>query len=96
MNFWNKEFPVTLTGEEMRVLWTGAVRYAMHRGTFGSKGTANAVMAHLADIDTGTLACIQNDLTLEIQLLGSESVRYFEDLPDAIADELERRGHERA
>ena len=33
--FWDRPFPVTLTGAEMRVLFTGAVRYAMHRGTGG-------------------------------------------------------------
>lgn len=49
-------------------------------------------MAHLSDIDAGTLQIIRDDLRLEIDLLGPESVRYFEDLPDAIDEEIERRG----
>ena len=86
--FWGRPFPVTLTGAEMRVLFTGAVRYAMHRGTGGSSMTAEAVMAHLSDIDEGTLEIIARDVRRES---GYGPVPYFEGLPDEIDKELERR-----
>ena len=86
--FWDRPFPVVLTGAEMRVLFTGAVRYAMHRGTGGSSMTAEAVRAHLADLDEGTLEIIARDIRRES---GYGPVPYFEGLPDEIDAELERR-----
>ena len=86
--FWDRPFPVTLTGAEMRVLFTGAVRYAMHRGTGGSSMTAEAVRSHLADLDEGTLEIIARDVRRES---GYGPVPYFEGLPDEIDAELERR-----
>ena len=89
--FWDRPFPVTLTGGEMRVIFTGAVRYAMHRGTGGSRMTAEAVRSHLADIDEGTLAVIARDVRYDLGALGSGSCPWFESLPDEIDREIERR-----
>lgn len=86
--FWDRTFPLTVTGAEMRVLFTGAVRYAMRRGTGGSSMTAEAVRAHLADLDEGTLEIIARDVRRES---GYGPVPYFEGLPDEIDKELERR-----
>lgn len=90
--FWDRPFPVTLTGGEIRVLFTGAVRYAMHRGTGGSLMTAGAVRAHLADLDEGTLEIVARDIRQES---GYGSVGRFAPLPDEIDTELERRRHDR-
>ena len=86
--FWVRPFPVTLTGAGMRVLFTGAVRYAMHRGTGGSSMTAEAVRAHLPDLDEGTLETIARDRRRES---GYGSVPHFEGLPGEIDAELEGR-----
>ena len=89
--FWDRPFPMALSGGEMRVLFTGAVRYAMRRGTGGSHMTAEAVRAHLADIDEGTLAVIARDIRHELGAFGSGSCPWFESLPDEIDREIERR-----
>lgn len=89
--FWERPFPVTLTGGEMRVLWTGAVRYAMHRGTGASRMTADAVRAHLADLDVGTLGVIADDIRYDLGAFGSDSCPGFEALPDEIDREIARR-----
>lgn len=86
--FCDRPFPIVLTGAEMRVLFTGAVRYAMHRGTGGSSMTADAVRAHLADLDEGTLEIVARDLRQESAY---GPVPHFEGLPDEIDAELERR-----
>ena len=91
--FWDRPFPVTLTGAEMRMLFTGAVRYAMHRGTGGAHMTADAVRAHLADLDEGTLEIIARDIRHEAEAWGEGSVGRFAALPGEIDRELERRGH---
>lgn len=86
--FWDRRFPVSLTGAEMRVLFTGAVRYAMHRGTGGSSMTADAVRAHLTDLDEGTLKIVARDIRQES---GYGPVPHFEGLPEEIDREIERR-----
>ena len=90
---WNAAYPMVLTGVEARVIWTGAVRYAMHRGTGGARMTADAVRAHLADLDDGTLEIIARDIRREAEAWGEESVGRFAGLPDEIDAELERRKH---
>ena len=87
--------PMVLTGGEIRVLFCGAVRYAVCRGTFASKETAEAVKRHIADIDSGTLMVIARDIEIELDAWGNEAVRYFENLPKLIEEELERRGDDR-
>lgn len=89
--FWDRPFPMALSGGEMRVLFTGAVRYAMHRGTGGSRMTAAAVREHLADIDEGTLAIIARDIRYDLEAFGSGSCPGFESLPDEIDREIEGR-----
>ena len=89
--FWDKPYPMVLTGVEARVIWTGAVRYAMHRGTGGAHMTADAVRAHLADLDDGTLGVIARDIRREAETWGEESVGRFAALPDEIDAELDRR-----
>ena len=91
--FWDRPFPIVLTGTEMRVLFTGAVRYAMTRGTPASRMTAEAVRAHLADIDAGTLQIIARDIRGEAEAWGEEAVGHFAALPEEIDAELERREH---
>ena len=91
--FWDKPFPMVLTGVEARVIWTGAVRYAMHRGTGGAHMTADAVRAHLADLDDGTLEIIARDIRREAEAWGEESVGRFAALPREIDRELKRRKH---
>lgn len=88
MTFWDDPNPLVLTGSEMRVLFSGAVRYAMHRGTFASKETAEAVRRHIREIDEGTLEIIARDIEWDTQLGGCP---YFEELPGEIEEELERR-----
>ncbi len=90
--FWTKAFPIVLKGEEVRVLWTGAVRYAVCRGTGASRMTAEAVRAHLADIDAGTLQIIARDIRREAEAWGEEAVGHFATLPGEIDEELKRRG----
>ena len=89
--FWDKPYPMVLTGGEARVIWTGAVRYAMHRGTGGAHMTADAVRAHLSDLDEGTLDVIARDIRREAEAWGEESVGHFAGLPDEIDAELDRR-----
>lgn len=89
--FWDRPFPIVLSGSEIRVLWTGAVRYAMHRGTGASLMTAEAVRAHLADLDDGTLRIIARDIRGEAELWGDGSVGHFSALPGEIEGELEGR-----
>ena len=89
--FWERPFPVTLTGSEMRVLWTGAVRYAMTRGTGASRMTAEAVRAHLRDLDDGTLGIVARDIRSEMEAWGEDAVGAFAPLPEEIDRELERR-----
>ena len=91
--FWDKPYPMVLTGVEARMIWTGAVRYAMHRGTGGAHMTADAVRAHLADLDEGTLGVIARDLRHQAEAWGEESVGHFAKLPAEIDAELERREH---
>lgn len=88
MTFWDDPHPLVLMGSEMRVLFSGAVRYAMHRGTFASKETAEAVRRHIREIDEGTLEIIARDIEWDTQLGGCP---YFEELPSEIDEELERR-----
>lgn len=88
MTFWDDPHPLVLTGSEMRVLFSGAVRYAMHRGTFASKETAEAVRRHIREIDEGTLEIIARDIEWDTQLGGCP---YFEELPGEIEEELESR-----
>ena len=88
MTFWDDPHPLVLTGSEMRVLFSGAVRYAMHRGTFASKETAEAVRRHIREIDEGTLEIIARDIEWDTQLGGCP---YFEELPGEIDEELRRR-----
>ena len=87
--WWDGLNPIVLTGSEMRVLWAGAVRYSMHRGTGASKMTAEAVAAHLRDIDDGTLRVIARDIEWEMRVCACP---YFERIPKLIDEELERRG----
>lgn len=89
--FWDRPFPIVLTGTEMRVLFTGAVRYAMHRGTGASHMTADAVRAHLADLDEGTLGIVARDIRHEAEAWGEDAVGAFALLPGEIDKELERR-----
>ena len=89
--FWDRPYPMVLTGGEARVIWTGAVRYAMHRGTGGAHMTADAVRAHLADLDDGTLEIIARDIRREAEAWGRGSVGRFASLPDEIDAELDRR-----
>ena len=88
MTFWDDPHPLVLTGSEMRVLFSGAVRYAMHRGTFASKETAEAVRRHIRELDKGTLTVIARDIEWDTQLGGCP---YFEGLPMEINEELDRR-----
>ena len=87
---WDRPYPMVLTGGEARVVWTGAVRYAMRRGTGGARMTADAVRAHLADLDDGTLEIIARDIRREAEAWGEESVGRFMGLPDEIDAELKR------
>lgn len=89
--FWDRPFPLVLTGTEMRVLFVGAVRYAMTRGTGASRMTAEAVRAHLWDIDDGTLEIVARDIRSEAEAWGERAVGAFAPLPDEIDRELERR-----
>lgn len=89
--FWDRPFPLVLTGTEMRVLFTGAVRYAMTRGTGASRMTAEAVRAHLGDIDDGTLEIVARDIRSEAEAWSWEAVGAFAPLPGEIDRELERR-----
>lgn len=89
MTFWDEPHPMALLGSEMRVLFSGAVRYAMHRGTFASKETAEAVRRHIREIDDGTLEVIARDIEWDDHLGGCP---YFEELPREIHEELDRRG----
>ena len=88
MTFWDDPHPLVFTGSEMRVLFSGAVRYAMHRGTFASKETAEAVRRNLRKLDEGTLEIIARDIEWDTQLGGCP---YFEELPGEIYEELRRR-----
>lgn len=92
MRFWDDCYPMVLKGEEARVLWIGAVRYAVCRGTGASRMTAEAVRAHLADIDAGTLQIIARDIRREAETWGEEAVGHFAALPGEIDEELKRRG----
>ena len=89
--FWDRPFPIVLTGTEMRVLFTGAVRYAMTRGTPASRMAAEAVRAHLSDLDEGTLGIVARDVRHEAEAWGEDAVGAFAPLPDEIDKELERR-----
>ena len=89
--FWDRPFPMVLTGEEVRVVWTAAVRYAVCRGTPASHMTANAVRRHLEDLDDGTLGIIAKDIRYEAGCWGEEAVGRFAPLPDEIDAELEKR-----
>ena len=89
--FWDRPFPIVLTGTEMRVLFTGAVRYAMTRGTGASRMTAEAVRAHLLDLDEGTLEIVARDIRSEAEAWSWEAVGAFAPLPGEIDRELERR-----
>lgn len=89
--FWDRPFPIVLTGTEMRVLFVGAVRYAMTRGTGASRMTAGAVRAHLGDLDEGTLGIVARDIRHEAESWGEDAVGAFAPLPDEIDRELERR-----
>lgn len=88
VTFWDDPHPFVLTGGEMRVLFSGAVRYAMHRGTLASKETAEAVRRHIRELDEGTLTVIARDIEWDTQLGGCP---YFEGLPMEINEELDRR-----
>lgn len=88
-SFWDEPHPMVLLGSEMRVLFSGAVRYAMHRGTFASRETAEAVRRHIRELDDGTLTVIARDIEWDTQLGGCP---YFDELPAEIHDELNRRG----
>ena len=88
VTFWDDPHPLVLTGGEMRVLFSGAVRYAMHRGTLASKETAEAVRRHIRELDKGTLMVIARDIEWDTQLGGCP---YFEGLPMEINEELDRR-----
>ena len=74
MTSFGDALPMVVTGGEMRVLFTGAVRYAMTRGTGASRMTAEAVRAHLADLDEGTLRIIARDIRREAETWGKEAV----------------------
>ena len=89
--WWDEPHPIVLTGGEMRVLWMGAVRYAMHRGTFASRETAESVERHIREIDAGTLQVIARDVEYE---KGLGECRYFGHLPGLIDKELKRRESE--
>lgn len=89
--FWERPFPLVLTGSEMRVLWVGAVRYAMTRGTRASRMTAEAVRARLRDLDEGTLGIVARDIRSEAEAWIWEAVGAFAPLPGEIDRELERR-----
>lgn len=89
--FWDRPFPIVLAGTEMRMLFVGAVRYAMTRGTPASRMTAEAVRAHLTDLDDGTLEIVARDIRHEAEAWGEEAVGAFAPLPDEIDRELERR-----
>lgn len=89
--FWDRPFPIVLTGIEMRVLFTGAVRYAMTRGTPASRMTAEAVRAHLRDLDEGTLEIVARDIRSEAEAWSWEAVGAFAPLPGEIDRELEGR-----
>lgn len=93
--FWARPFPMVLTGGEMRVLFTGAARYAMRRVTPASRMTADAVRAHLRDLDEGTLGVVARDVRWETEAWGAGSCPHFWSLPDEIDAELERRRHDR-
>lgn len=60
----------------------------MHRGTFASKETAEAVRRHIREIDEETLTVIARDIENGSRLGGCT---YFEELPREIHEELERR-----
>lgn len=92
MRFWDDAYPMVLTGSEVRVLFTGAVRYAVTRGTPASRMTAEAVRSHLADIDAGTLCIVARDISREAEAWGCEAVGDFAGLPGEIEAELARRG----
>lgn len=89
--FWDQPFPIVLAGTEMRVLFVGAVRYSMTRGTGASRMTAEAVRAHLPDLDEGTLEIVARDIRSEAEAWGEDAVGAFAPLPDEIDRELERR-----
>ena len=89
--FWDRPFPIVLASSEMRVLWVGAVRYAMTRGTGASRMTAEAVRAHLGDIDDGTLEIVARDIRSEAEAWSWEAVGAFAPLPGEIDRELEGR-----
>ena len=89
--FWERPFPLVLTGSEIRVLWVGAVRYAMTRGTGASRMTAEAVRAHLRDLDEGTLGIVARDIRSEAEAWDWGAVGAFAPLPEEIDRELERR-----
>lgn len=89
--FWERPFPLVLTGSEMRVLFTGAARYAMTRGTPASRMTADAVRAHLSDLDVDTLDIVARDIRHEAEAWGEDAVGAFAPLPGEIDRELERR-----
>ena len=90
-SFWDEPHPIALLGSEMRVLFSGAVRYAMHRGTFASKETADAVLRHIRELDEGTLTVIARDIENDAQLGWCP---YFEGLPAEIHEELKRRSED--
>lgn len=94
MRFWDDAFPMVLTGEQVRVLFSGAVRYAVTRGTGASRMTAEAVRAHIREIDEGTLGIIARDIRMEADAWGEEAVGSFAALPGEIDAELERRSRE--
>lgn len=89
--WWDRPHALVLTGFEMRVLWVGAVRYAMARGTGASRMTAEAVRAHLGDIDEGTLGIVARDIRSEAEAWSWEAVGAFAPLPGEIDRELEGR-----
>lgn len=63
---WDDKMPMVLTVEEVRMLFTGAARYALPRGTLGSRAVARAVAAHAAELDEGTLSIVVGDVEHEV------------------------------
>lgn len=63
--FWERKFPMKLTGAEVRVLFTSELRYEVGRGRGRSHWLADCIRAHASELDEGTLQVLINDIEYE-------------------------------
>ena len=64
-DFWDERRTMSLTGRDVRMLFTGMLRYELGRSGSRDEWVARCIESHAHELDVGTLQVLINDIERE-------------------------------